>query len=70
MSNTAKVIEIVQDIIEMDNVTASTILTEDIWDSFAVISFLSSAQTEFNTVVDAEKVNNVETVQELIELIS
>ncbi|OEG74539.1 hypothetical protein BEL05_19080 [Shewanella colwelliana] len=70
MSNTAKVIEIVQDIIEMDNVTASTILTEDIWDSFAVISFLSSVQTEFNTVVDAEKVSNVETVQELIELIS
>lgn len=69
MSNSAKVIEIVQDIIEMDNVTVSTKLTEDIWDSFAVISFLSSVQTEFNIVVDAGKVNKVETVQELIELI-
>ncbi len=69
MSVSDKVIEIVKDIIEMDDVTVNTVLTEDLWDSFAVISFLSSVQTEFNTVVEADRVSNVETVQDLIELI-
>ncbi len=69
MSNTPKLLEIVAEIIEMDEVTLDTELNEENWDSLAVVTFISEVDNEFDKVVSPSAVNKVTKVVDLLELI-
>jgi acyl carrier protein len=69
MSNTQKLLGIVADILEVDEVTLDTELNEENWDSLAVVTFISEADNEFDKVVSPSEVNKVAIVADLLELI-
>lgn len=69
MSDVEKLLEIVSEIIEMDDVTLDTELNEGNWDSLAVITFISEADNEFDKVVAPIQLAKVTKVSDLLELI-
>ncbi|GAB5992009.1 phosphopantetheine-binding protein [Aeromonas enteropelogenes] len=69
MSDVKKLLEIVSEIIEMDDVTLDTELNEGNWDSLAVITFISEADNEFDKVVAPLQLAKVTKVSDLLELI-
>lgn len=69
MGKTQKLLEIVADIIEIDDVTLETQLDDESWDSLAVVSFISEADNEFDKVVSPTEVNKATKVADLLELI-
>lgn len=69
MSDVNKLLEIVSEIIEMDDVTLDTELNEGNWDSLAVITFISEADNEFDKVVAPLQLAKVTKVSDLLELI-
>lgn len=69
MSDLQKLLDIVSEIIEMDDVTLDTELNEGNWDSLAVITFISEADNEFDKVVSPSQLTKVTKVSDLLELI-
>lgn len=69
MSNVNKLLEIVSEIIEVDDVSLDTELNEGNWDSLAVITFISEADNEFDRVVSPSQLAKVTKVSDLLELI-
>ncbi|MGL0822739.1 acyl carrier protein [Vibrio vulnificus] len=69
MSIENKLLEIISDILEIDDVTLETELNEDNWDSLAVVTFISEADNEFDKVVSPSEVNKATKVADLLELI-
>lgn len=69
MSDLKKLLDIVSEIIEMDDVTLDTELNEENWDSLAVITFISEADNEFDKVVSPSQLTKVTKVSDLLELI-
>lgn len=66
----AKIIEIVCDVTELENLTLSSSLEILEWDSLAIVSFLSQVDTYFEQVLSPTDVNNAKTVADLVTLIS
>ena len=69
MSDTQKLLEIIAEIIEIEEVTLDTELNEENWDSLAVVTFISEVDNEFDKVVSPSAVNKVAKVADLLELI-
>ncbi len=69
MVDTQKLLDIVAEIIEMDDVTLETELNEDNWDSLAVVTFISEVDNEFDKIVSPSQVIKAAKVAELLELI-
>ncbi|MCE9793802.1 phosphopantetheine-binding protein [Shewanella indica] len=69
MNNVDKVLEIVAEIIEVDEVTLETELNDENWDSLAVVTFISEADNEFDKVISPSALSNVTKVSDLLELI-
>ncbi|MEZ9909387.1 acyl carrier protein [Vibrio sp. 10N.261.51.A3] len=69
MSNVNQLLEIVAEILEIDDVSLDTELNEENWDSLAVVTFISEADNEFDTVVSPSQVNKATKVADLLELI-
>ncbi|EGQ8204321.1 TPA: acyl carrier protein [Vibrio cholerae] len=69
MSIENKLLEIISDILEIDDVTLETELNEENWDSLAVVTFISEADNEFDKVVSPSEVNKATKVADLLELI-
>ncbi|QUN06898.1 acyl carrier protein [Shewanella yunxiaonensis] len=69
MVNTQKLLDIVAEIIEMDDVTLETELNEDNWDSLAVVTFISEVDNEFDKIVSPSQVIKATKIAELLELI-
>ncbi|MGU5708812.1 phosphopantetheine-binding protein [Aeromonas hydrophila] len=69
MSDVNKLLEIVSEIIEIDDVTLDTELNEGNWDSLAVITFISEADNEFDKVVAPSQLAKVTKVSDLLALI-
>ena len=69
MSDVKKLLEIVSEIIEIDDVTLDTELNEGNWDSLAVITFISEADNEFDKVVAPSQLAKVTKVSDLLALI-
>ncbi|HGF7511281.1 phosphopantetheine-binding protein [Vibrio cholerae] len=69
MSIENKLLEIISDILEIDDVTLETELNEESWDSLAVVTFISEADNEFDKVVSPSEVNKATKVADLLELI-
>jgi acyl carrier protein len=69
MNKEAKLLEIVAEVLEVDNVTLETELNEDNWDSLAIVTFISEADTSFDLILSPESVGEVKNVAELAALI-
>lgn len=64
-----KIIEILEDILEEDDINASFELDDDNWDSLNIISFIAAINTSFQIVLEAEKISEAETAGVLIDLV-
>ncbi|WP_412501515.1 acyl carrier protein [Shewanella chilikensis] len=64
-----KLLEIVAEILEDDDVTLDTELNDENWDSLAVVTFISEADNEFDKMISPSLLNNVEKVSDLLELV-
>ncbi|GAM73816.1 hypothetical protein JCM19241_5012 [Vibrio ishigakensis] len=69
MSKEKQLLEIMEEILEVDDVTLETELNDENWDSLAVVTFISEADNEFDKVVSPSEVNKVTKVAELLEII-
>lgn len=64
-----KLIEILEDILEENDINANFELNEDNWDSLNVISFIAAINSNFQLVLAAEDISKAATIGELIYLI-
>lgn len=71
MSKENKILEIIAEIleVEIEEITLSTELGEDNWDSLAVVSFISEIDSEFDQVISPTAVNKVKKVADLVVLV-
>ncbi|PSU50906.1 acyl carrier protein [Photobacterium frigidiphilum] len=71
MSKNNQILEIVAEILEVEvnEVTLTTELDEDNWDSLAVVTFISEIDSTFDQIISPSAVNKVETVADLIALV-
>jgi len=64
-----KILRIVADTIEVESVSESLKLNEDIWDSLAIIVFIAALNKEFGLVLNPEKISSAKTVQDLVDIV-
>lgn len=69
MNKETKLLEIVAEVLEVDSATLETELNEDNWDSLAIVTFISEADTAFDLILSPESVGKVKNVAELAALI-
>ena len=71
MSKENLIIAIIAEIleVEIEEVKLDTELTEDNWDSLAVVTFISEVDSEFDKVVTPKDVNDAKNVSDLINLV-
>ncbi|MCU8088324.1 MULTISPECIES: acyl carrier protein [Shewanella] len=71
MSNVQKIIEIIADILETDaaELTIETELDETVWDSLAVVTFISEIDSNFDQIISPAELSSVKTVADLISLV-
>lgn len=71
MSKESKLLEIVAEVLEVDieEVTLSTELDEDNWDSLAIVTFISEIDSSFDLILSPESVGEAKTVAQLAALI-
>ena len=71
MSNVQKIIEIIADIIETDaaELTIQTELDETVWDSLAVVTFISEIDSNFDQIISPAELSSVKTVADLVNLV-
>ena len=69
MSKENTILKIIAEILEIEEITLSTKLDEDSWDSLAIVSFISEIDSEFDQVVSPSAVNEVKIVADLIALV-
>lgn len=70
MNNEAKLLEVVAEILEVDSVDLDYELGDSEWDSIAVVTFISEADSEFDVIVSAKEVSEATKVADLLKLIS
>lgn len=71
MSNEKKVMEIIAEIleVEVDELTLTTELNEDLWDSLAVVTFISEVDSNFEKIISPAEVSAAKTVADLVSLV-
>lgn len=71
MSNETKLMEIIAEILEVDvdELTFNTELNEDLWDSLAVVTFISEVDSNFEKIISPAEVSAVKTVADLVNLV-
>ncbi|EJA7359439.1 acyl carrier protein [Vibrio alginolyticus] len=69
MSIENKLLEVVSEIIEIDDVTLKTELNEENWDSLAVVTFISEVDNEFDKIVSPSEVGKATSIADLLALI-
>lgn len=71
MSNETKLMEIIAEILEVDvdELTFNTELNEDLWDSLAVVTFISEVDSNFEKIISPAEVSAVKTVADLVSLV-
>lgn len=71
MNKEQKVLEIISEILEVDasTLTLDSPLDETVWDSLAVITFISEIDSTFDQIISPKKVGTVKTVADLVELV-
>jgi len=65
-----KVLEIVCDVTELEDLSLDSSLDIEEWDSLAIVSFLSEVDNNFEQVLSPTDVNNAKIVADLAALIS
>jgi acyl carrier protein len=65
-----KVLEIVCDVTELEDLTLDSSLDIEEWDSLAIVSFLSEVDNNFEQVLSPTDVNNAKVIADLAALIS
>lgn len=66
----AKILEIVCDVTELDDLTLESSLEIEEWDSLAIVSFLSEVDTNFEQVLSPTDVKDAKTVADLVALVA
>ncbi|ASK69874.1 hypothetical protein CF168_13985 [Shewanella bicestrii] len=71
MSNETKLMEIIAEILEVDigELTFNTELNEDLWDSLAVVTFISEVDSNFEKIISPAEVSAAKTVADLLSLV-
>ena len=65
-----KVLEIVCDVTELEDLSLDSSLDIEEWDSLAIVSFLSEVDNNFEQVLSPTDVNNAKVIADLAALIS
>lgn len=71
MSKLQQVIEIISEIMEVDStdITLATELDETVWDSLAVVTFISEVDSKFDQILSPSDVGAVKKVSDLVNLV-
>lgn len=71
MSKEIKLLEIVAEVLEVEvgEVSLTTVLDEDNWDSLAIVAFISEVDSTFDLILSPESVGEATTVAQLATLI-
>lgn len=71
MDKVQKIIEIIAEIMEVEpsEITLETELCDDVWDSLAIVTFISEVDSNFDLIVSPMEVSTVKTVADLINLV-
>ncbi|MCY9822064.1 acyl carrier protein [Aeromonas media] len=71
MSKVPQVLDIIAEILEVDasELTLDSLLDETVWDSLAVVTFISEIDSTFDQIISPAKVGAVKTVADLVELV-
>ncbi|MCK7630244.1 acyl carrier protein [Shewanella putrefaciens] len=64
--NSEQLVELVKEVVELDDITLETELDDELWDSLAVVTFISLVNERFDIVVPAEKVITASVVKDLL----
>jgi acyl carrier protein len=64
-----KLIKILEEILEEDNIQLNFELNDENWDSLNIISFIAAIHSNFQIVLEAEKISEVTNVGDLINLV-
>lgn len=69
MSKENQLLEIIAEILEEDSVELTTELSEENWDSLAIVSFISEVDSEFDIVLAPAKVAEAKLVSDLVNMV-
>lgn len=71
MNKEQQVLEIIAEILEVDasELTLDSPLDETVWDSLAVVTFISEIDSIFDQIISPKKAGTVKTVADLLELV-
>ncbi|EGQ8295088.1 acyl carrier protein [Vibrio parahaemolyticus] len=64
--NSEQLVELVKEVVELEDITLESELDEELWDSLAVVTFISLVNERFDIVVPAEKVISANVVKDLL----
>lgn len=64
--NSEQLLEVVKEVVEQDDITLDTELNEEIWDSLAVVSFISIVNDKYDLILSPEKVISAGVVKDLL----
>jgi acyl carrier protein len=71
MNKVEKILDIIADIMEVDvnEIDINTELNEDIWDSLAVVTYISEVDSTFEQIISPVRVSSAKTVSDLVDLV-
>lgn len=73
MNKEQQLLDIIAEILEIEEdgqqLTLSTELDEDMWDSLAIVSFISEVDSAFDKVLEPAAVGEAKTVADLVTLV-
>ncbi|MCS3455399.1 acyl carrier protein [Aeromonas sp. BIGb0405] len=71
MNKKTQILEIIADIIEIDveNLTLEMELHDGLWDSLAVVTFISEIDSNFDQLIAPADVSSVKCVADLVNLV-
>lgn len=64
--NSEELLDIVKEVLEQDDITLETELGEDLWDSLAVVTFISIVSDKYDIILSPEKVITANVVKDLL----
>ena len=72
MNKETILLNILTEILELESgeIDLNSSLDNFVWDSLAILTFISEADSNFDIVLDAEKVGKAKSVQDLLELVT
>jgi len=64
-----EILNVIADTIEMDSVKGSFKLSDDVWDSLAVIIFIAAINKSYGKVLNPEQIFSAKTAQDLVDIV-